>query len=189
MKGKEYYKVLGLETGASVEEIKKAYRKKARLYHPDMNPSPDAKDKFVEITEAYDFLLNHHNNILSDEEAYKQAMDDWRKYRQNRSHVKAKAYSTSSFNSFKKSELYNKSTQIMDGTVIILCFLTSIMIIIYTISGYIYRLRNPYPGEEKPSIVAFIGLLMLGGLFFGITMVFFKAYIETVRKHKKKAGH
>jgi hypothetical protein len=188
MINKKYYVVLGLETGASVDEIKKAYRKKARLYHPDLNHSPESKDKFIEVTEAYEFLISNHNKILSDDESYKQAMDDWRKYRQDRSHVKARAYARTSYNSFKKTEFY-KSTQILDGTAIFFCFITSLLIIFYTITGYIYRLNNPYPGEEKPSVVALIGLLLLGFTFLGTTLVFFKSYLETVRKNKKREEH
>ncbi|XP_066564220.1 dnaJ homolog subfamily B member 1 [Amia ocellicauda] len=54
--GKDYYKVLGIQKGASDDEIKKAYRKQALRYHPDKNKSPDAEEKFKEIAEAYDVL-------------------------------------------------------------------------------------------------------------------------------------
>lgn len=54
----KYYKVLGLQPGASEQEIKRAYRKLALKYHPDKNPSPEAWDKFIAISEAYDTLLS-----------------------------------------------------------------------------------------------------------------------------------
>lgn len=54
---RDYYEVLGLQKGASDDEIKKAYRKLAKKYHPDMNPdSPEAEAKFKEVNEAYDVL-------------------------------------------------------------------------------------------------------------------------------------
>ena len=53
----DYYKVLGIDKGASESEIKKAYRKSAIKYHPDKNPGDkDAEAKFKQAAEAYEVL-------------------------------------------------------------------------------------------------------------------------------------
>jgi hypothetical protein len=179
----EYYKVLGLPADSSVEDIKKAYRKKARLYHPDINHDPDAKDLFIFVTEAYEFLIAYREKLLSDEEAYNKAMEDWRKYRQQRSRRRATAYAKTSYSSFKDTKFY-RSTRILDGTTIAFSFGISIMVIVYTIYGYIYRLRNPVPGLEKPSVFTFLMLLLLGLTFMAISFIYLKAYIDTSRKKK-----
>lgn len=55
---KNPHEILGLSAGASKEEIKKAYRRKAFLYHPDINKLPGAHLKFIEINHAYEILMN-----------------------------------------------------------------------------------------------------------------------------------
>lgn len=58
MSKRDYYEVLGVSRDATKEEIKKAYRKLARKYHPDVNKEPDAEEKFKEVKEAYEVLSN-----------------------------------------------------------------------------------------------------------------------------------
>ena len=67
MKFKDYYASLGVERDASADDIKKAYRKLARKYHPDVAKEEGAEERFKEISEAY--------QTLSDPEK-RQAYDD-----------------------------------------------------------------------------------------------------------------
>jgi len=64
MAKRDYYEVLGISRNATKEEIKNSYRKLALQYHPDRNKSPDAEEKFKEISEAY--------AVLSDDEKKQQ---------------------------------------------------------------------------------------------------------------------
>lgn len=64
---KDYYKILGVSKDASQEEIKKAYRKLARKYHPDLNPGDkSAEEKFKEVNEAYAVLGDEKQRALYD---------------------------------------------------------------------------------------------------------------------------
>ncbi|MHB8348497.1 MAG: DnaJ C-terminal domain-containing protein [Acidiferrobacterales bacterium] len=56
MKFKDYYKIMGLSRDASADEIKRAYRKLARKYHPDVSKEPQAEERFKELGEAYEVL-------------------------------------------------------------------------------------------------------------------------------------
>ena len=57
VEAKNYYKILGVKKSASEKEIKKAFREKAKLYHPDKNDSPDAEQKFRDLAEGKILLL------------------------------------------------------------------------------------------------------------------------------------
>ena len=64
---RDYYEVLGLSKGASEDEIKKAYRKMAKKYHPDINKEPGAEEKFKEINEAYEVLSDPQKKATYDQ--------------------------------------------------------------------------------------------------------------------------
>ena len=67
MSKRDYYEVLGVSKAASLEDVKKAYRKKAVQFHPDKNPgNKEAEDKFKEATEAYSVLSDAENRAKYD---------------------------------------------------------------------------------------------------------------------------
>ncbi|MFQ5855768.1 MAG: molecular chaperone DnaJ [Anaerolineae bacterium] len=63
---RDYYDVLGVDREASKDEIRRAYRRKARKYHPDVNNSPDAADRFREVKEAYEVLSDDEKRAMYD---------------------------------------------------------------------------------------------------------------------------
>lgn len=65
-----YYDTLGVSRNATLEEIKRAYRKLAVKYHPDKNKSPDAHRVFVEIQNAYEILSNKDKREKYDREVF-----------------------------------------------------------------------------------------------------------------------
>ena len=73
MEYKDYYKILGVERNAKEAEIKTAYRRLARKYHPDVSKEPNAEEKFKEVSEAYDVLKDTEKR-----QAYDQLGANWK---------------------------------------------------------------------------------------------------------------
>ena len=67
MQFKDYYETLGVPRGADAEEVKRAYRKLARKYHPDVSKEKNAEDKFKEVQEAYEVLKDTDKRAAYDQ--------------------------------------------------------------------------------------------------------------------------
>jgi curved DNA-binding protein len=67
MEFKDYYEILGVEPSADAAEMKKAYRRLARKYHPDLNPDEDAEARFKEVAEAWEVLKDDSRRAEYDE--------------------------------------------------------------------------------------------------------------------------
>jgi curved DNA-binding protein len=78
MKYKDYYAILGVQRGASDDDIKKAYRKLARKYHPDVSKEKNAEEKFKEVSEAYETLKDAEKRAAYDQLGRYQAGQEFR---------------------------------------------------------------------------------------------------------------
>lgn len=72
MHSKNYYRIIGVDSTANVDEIKRHFRKMALRHHPDVNPAADSEERFKELNEAYEVLSNPNKRAL-----YDQAFRKW----------------------------------------------------------------------------------------------------------------
>ncbi|NNK80296.1 MAG: DnaJ domain-containing protein, partial [Flavobacteriales bacterium] len=111
---KNYYKILGLEKGASPGEIKRAYRRLAMRYHPDRNAEPRAAQAFILVNEAYEFLSDPGRRASysrpktgreRDDERRKARYEDWEAYQKEAARRRAKAYAKGMVEEFERSPM------------------------------------------------------------------------------------
>lgn len=86
---KDYYQIMGIERNASPEELKRAYRKLARKYHPDVSKEADAENKFKEVGEAYEVLKDPEKR-----KQYDQYGEHWQQPQQNTQQHSTNNYTT-----------------------------------------------------------------------------------------------
>jgi hypothetical protein len=179
----EYYALLGLRQGATITEIKKAYRSKALLFHPDRNKDPQATAMFIKISEAYQYLINAPvKRDISDSEREKYYAA-WVEYRREEAKKKAENFARESYLKFRNSDFY-KSTYTIDSRMLWFGFGLSVLIIVYTIYGYFYRVSIATCEREMPSALLALLTLTIGIVFLIITLLYFLAW----RADKKKAA-
>lgn len=125
----EYYHILGISGDANRQEIRQAYRKLAKKYHPDHNPAPDAERQFIRITEAYEILIgerpmprntpratnrpNFRDRRRSQGfrwQSYRQMWEEERQGRRKEARAKAKAYARMRYEKFRQhNEAFRRS--------------------------------------------------------------------------------
>lgn len=114
-----YYHILGITPNATLEQIKKAYRTKAKLCHPDINDAADAHEQFILVNEAYEYLLNttgHNTNTIkrNREKAQKQAayQKQWEQEERQKARERAQEYARMKYEAYLKSDVYRTTEAI-----------------------------------------------------------------------------
>lgn len=110
-----YFSLLGIPKTASLDELKKAFRNKAKKIHPDRNPSLTAHSDFLELNEAFDFLasfLKENKQFGSDESTIVNSYDNWEKTVKENVRKKVKEQVRMSFQAYMNSEHFRSDTLI-----------------------------------------------------------------------------
>lgn len=105
----EYYQILGVPQQATPEEIKKAYRNKAKQFHPDRNKNAAAHHDFILLNEAYEYLINPRKNPVGNPGKVVD-YDEWFRQERARSRQRAEAYAHMRYEEFLKSSSYRMAT-------------------------------------------------------------------------------
>lgn len=136
----KYFKYFDLPRSASLKEIKTAYKRKALLLHPDKNKSADAKEKFIELNEFYDILVNYKTGKVFDDRSQKftdHARKSAKSYQSIRQEAakRAKKYAEMNYEAFINSKRYRDHFHFDEAfdhfrLIFILCFSFGIPLIV-----------------------------------------------------------
>jgi len=138
----QYFSLLGIPKTASLDELKKAFRNKAKKIHPDKNPSLTAHSDFLELNEAFDFLasfLKENKQFGSDESTIVNSYDNWEKTVKENVRKKVKEQARMSFQAYMNSEHFRSDTLIESFfTHLIFLFTVFNLFILPIVLGYHY---------------------------------------------------
>lgn len=181
----KYYQVLGLTEGANDKRIKSAYRRLAFKYHPDRSKSDDAQQRFIEIYQAYEYLMSHPvaetNTEVSTsttgsgdvkiEDPFKAFMDVWERNKEGILSDARKNYSDFIFrNSDYKIQWYYLPIKVIAYTMYLFMLVLGVALMVGPIIGIIY-------GAYKTLIIAFVPLLLAGVVILK-SAVYYKLRID-----------
>lgn len=166
----KYCRLLGVGETASVQEIKLAYRKLAKKYHPDLNPDPAAHEQFILINEAYDFLINLKTGQTYDQQkqAYtkppqkRRTYEDWKNEEREKARERARYYARMKYEQFVRSGLYRSSLALdVIGEHLIVLFVLALFIGIPTVAFRTGTIEGIISGLLVLIITAFIWIIYI----------------------------
>ncbi|MFO7922420.1 MAG: DnaJ domain-containing protein [Bacteroidales bacterium] len=183
-----YYKILDVPENAGIREIKNAFRRKAKAYHPDINKSEEAHELFININEAYTYIMNLHtrdsygtSGRTSKGEYYRQWMEKERQKARQRAARRARMR----FEEFRKSSIYKTTNMLSHMLDYFLLFLGFFVIIAAGIGLYSQGLYITDNGEEIfnfKGVLADIVITVAGLLFIFTSLSNIKSYREKFRR-------
>lgn len=157
-----YYQILGVRKNASAEEIKRAYKNKAKIIHPDRNKSPDAHEQFILLTEAYEYLINPKPEKVKFN-SRTTSQPDWQNIKREQARARAQKYAQMQYEEFIKSDYYKSLTS-----------LETILHHLYLIVAFCILLVLPLLATIIIGLKGFIGSLLVIFITLPITRNAFK---------------
>lgn len=181
---RQYFNILEVSPNSGILEIKRAFRKKAKKFHPDLNKDPGAQGRFILVNEAYEFLMKYYNqpgfrSEKTDEERYR----DWVEKEKAKARVYAARQARRQFEKYRNSKLYltaNLLYSIYDY------FSLAVGLLIIFAAGFgLYIQKDFEEGYNVASIVAGVLMIMIGGLFTYFSLMSIQNRKEAFKKRRK----
>jgi hypothetical protein len=155
-----YYEILGVSSDASLDEIKQAFREKAKAFHPDLNSSPNAHETFIAINEAYTFLLRFREKLAGKSSASDERAEDfyrvWAQQEREKARERAARRAQMKFEEYRKSAIYKTTNKLNHLTDLYAIFI-AVFIILASAYGLFHQ--GLYIVEEGQEILNLKGIV------------------------------
>lgn len=191
-----YYDILGISEKAQSSEIKSAFRKLAKRYHPDLNPAENAKEKFIEIEVAYSCLSDSKTRLAYDRLLKMQRMERVnprvkQKYQQDvnrrtgKGNRRAQAHSEMSYQQYKRDQLFRFSILSVALKTLFTIIAGALMMVGFVRLGKILYGPNHDEWGKNTSIyfLSFVYIFSLMGLIY--LYEYFVKYVIVGRPKRK----
>lgn len=184
----KYYQILGVSSDASLDEIKQAFREKAKAFHPDLNHSPNAHETFIAINEAYTFLLRFREKLAGNSPATSERAEDfyrvWARQEREKARERATMRAKMKFEEYRKSAIYKTTNRLNHLTDLYAIFL-GVFIILASAYGLfhqgLYIIEDEQEVLNLKGIVAGIMITMAGISFIILSLSSIKRRKRTNR--------
>lgn len=165
-----YASILGVSPNAGEAEVKAAFRRMVKKFHPDINPEPFARERFLELKKAYDYLLNPEPYISSSTIPPAQKREEEEKKKREQRMKRAREIRKKKEEAERLAwEKFKGSFSMWAVVFIVLCFYFSVMMVcINSIQEY------PYPDRDvkEPEFALGISVLVILGFTYGLYKFF-----------------
>jgi curved DNA-binding protein CbpA len=189
-----YYQILQLPINSGIDDIKKAYRRLAREYHPDVSKLNDAREKFIEITEAYEYLVNRikfeeDQKKAKSEEFNNEAqsvIDAWIIQERERIRARARKYAGMKYNQFRGTKEY-RTTRVISNFFNVGILFIGICIILGAVFGTYQRWKES-PNQVNASYIASAVIIASMGLLISTYSIYmlWKAFLMYIKQKSNK---
>jgi hypothetical protein len=184
----DYYQILNLPNSATLDDLKHAYRKLAHEFHPDVSKLPNARELFIELNEAYEYLLNRihmqqelkQHKAASYNETAQSIIDTWMAGERERIRNRAKMHADMKFRNFKKTRIY-RTTEILTNYLNMGTLVLGITVLLGAVIGTWQHLLNEHNTDLSYIASAFIVAVL------GVSMTFYS--IVKIRNSKRSNRH
>lgn len=164
-----YYAKLGLPPNSDDAAIKSAYRRLAKLYHPDRSGDPDTREKFIEVNQAYELLLKREEYIREAWRRYQNKTSDLRKERMaHEARARASRHADMPFEKFARTPIY-RTAAVVNSVFDYVAVLTGFVMILAPVFGYFSEMSRVTIKGDSPefhAIPMFIGFSFLYGVWY-----------------------